>query len=165
VLVSVAMIDDFELMIAAIERELKDLGADHRYVPLLTTIPGVAWVLGYTIAAEIGDIERFTSPAKLVAYSGLCPRVYQSGATDRRGPLTHAGPKHLRWALVEAATHACRHPVFADRYQRNKRRLGRQRGAKVAQVDIARRLAAAIWHMLTRNQPFAPAGAPFALAA
>ena len=40
VLVSVAMIDDLELMIAAIERELKDLGADHRYVPLLTTIEG-----------------------------------------------------------------------------------------------------------------------------
>jgi len=40
-----------------------------------------------------------------------------------------------------------------------KRRLGKQRGAKVAQIDIARRLAAAIWHMLTREQPFAPAGA------
>jgi transposase len=29
-------------------------------------------VLGYTIAAEIGDIERFRSPAKLIGYSGLC---------------------------------------------------------------------------------------------
>jgi hypothetical protein len=38
-------------------------------------------------------------------------------------------------------------------------RLGKQRGPKVAQVDLARRLAEAIWHMLTRNQPFAPAGA------
>ena len=46
-----------------------------------------------------------------------------------------------------------------------KRRLGKQRGAKVAQVDIARRLAHAIWHMLTRNQPFAPRGAAFRLAA
>ena len=91
--------------------------------------------------------------------------VYQSGSTDRRGHLTHAGPKYLRWALIEAATHACRHPLYRERYQRNKRRLGRQRGAKVAQVDIARRLAEAIWHMLTRNQPFAPAGATPALAA
>ena len=40
-----------------------------------------------------------------------------------------------------------------------KARLGKQRGTKVAQVDLARRLAEAIWHMLTRNQPFAPAGA------
>ena len=145
--------------------QLKALGSDHPYVPLLQTVPGIAWVLGYTIAAEIGDIDRFASPAKLTGYTGLCPRVYQSGNTDRRGPLTHAGPKYLRWALIEAATHACRHELYRDRYQRNKARLGKQRGAKVAQVDIARRLAEAIWHMLTRNQPFAPTGATQALAA
>jgi hypothetical protein len=46
-----------------------------------------------------------------------------------------------------------------------KKRLGKQPGAKVAQVDIARRLAHAIWHMLTRNEPFAPRGAAFRLAA
>ncbi len=75
------------------------------------------------------------------------------------------GPRYLRWALLEAATHACAHPVYRERYRRNKRRLGKQRGAKVAQVDIARKLAEAIWHMLTLNQPFAPAGAPQRLAA
>jgi transposase len=165
VLASVAMIDDLDRDVAAIDRELKALGADHRYIPLLQTVPGIAWVLGYTIAAEIGDIDRFASPKKLTSYTGLCPKVYQSGATDRRGHLTHAGPKYLRWALMEAATHACRHAVYRDRYQRNKQRLGKQRGAKVAQVDIARRLAEAIWHMLTRNEPFAPAGATRALAA
>jgi hypothetical protein len=46
-----------------------------------------------------------------------------------------------------------------QRYQDTKARIGKQRGAKVAQIDLARRLAEAIWHMLTRNQPFAPAGA------
>lgn len=165
VLAAVAMIDDLDRQIADIDRELETLGADHRHVGLLMTVPGIAWVLGYTIAAEIGDIERFASPTKLCGYTGLCPKVYQSGAKDRRGQLTHAGPKYLRWALMEAALHACRHPIYRDRYQRNKQRLGKQRGAKVAQVDIARRLAEAIWHMLTRNQPFAPAGATRALAA
>jgi len=135
------------------------------YVPLLMSVPGIAWVLGYTIASEIGDIQRFASPKKLCGYSGLCPRVYQSGAKDRRGQLTHAGPKYLRWALMEAAVHACRHPVYGERYERNKRRLGKQRGAKVAQVDLARRLAHAIWHMLSRKEKFAPRGAAFRLAA
>ena len=54
---------------------------------------------------------------------------------------------------------------YAERYQHTKRRLGRQRGPKVAQIELARKLTEAIWHMLTRNQPFAPAGAPFRLAA
>jgi len=40
-----------------------------------------------------------------------------------------------------------------------------QRGAKVAQIDLARRLAEAIWHILTREQPFASKGAIDALSA
>ena len=138
-----------------------------RYVPLLMTVPGIGWVLAFTIAAEIGDIDRFASPKKLCGYTGLCPRVNQSGDRDRRGPLTKQGPKYLRWAMLEATMHALRHPAYRERYQRNKRRLGRQRGAKVAQIDVARKLTEAIWHMLTNHQPFAPApgGSAFRLAA
>jgi transposase len=159
------MIDSLDREIDAIERELRAMGAEHRYVALLTTIPGVAGVLGYTIAAEIGEIDRFASPRKLAGYTGLCPRVHQSGERDRRGPLSKQGPKYLRWALMEAALHACRYPPYAERHARTKRRLGKQRGPKVAQIEIARKLAQAIWHMLTRNRPFAPAGAAPALAA
>jgi len=162
---SLRLIDELEQEIAACERELQRLGADHRYVPLLRTVPGIGWVLAYTIAAEIGDIARFRSPRKLAGYTGLCPRVYQSGASDRRGPLVKQGPKYLRWALIEATTQASKHPLYRARYQRTKTRLGKQRGAKVAQVELARRLAEAVWHMLTRNQPFAPAGATNPLAA
>jgi transposase len=156
---SLRLLDELEREIDACEAELRALGADHRYVPLLTTIPGIAWVLAYTIAAEIGDVARFPSPGKLVGYTGLCPRVYQSGESDRRGPLSKKGPRYLRWALIEATTHASRHPAYRERYQRTKRRLGKQRGPRVAQVDLARRLAEAIWHMLSSNCPFAPAGA------
>jgi transposase len=162
---SLRLIDELDREIAASETELRRLGLDHRYVPLLLTVPGIAWVLAYTIAAEIGDIGRFPSPRKLAGSTGLCPRVYQSGERDRRGPLAKQGPKYLRWALIEAAVHASSHPAYRDRYQRTKQRLGKQRGPKVAQVDLARILSEAIWHMLTRNQPFAPAGATAPLAA
>jgi transposase len=165
VLAAVALIDDLERQIDRIERELRALGADHRYVPLLITVPGISWVLAYTIAAEIGDITRFATPTKLCGYTGLCPRVYQSGDTDRRGPLAKHGPKYLRWALMVAATNASKHRLYRDRYQATKARVGRQRGTKVAQIQLARTLTEAIWHMLTRNQTFAPAGAPLPLAA
>ncbi len=162
---SLALIEDLDAQVIACERELRDLGADHHYVPLLTSAPGIAWVLGYTIASEIGDINRFASPSKLCGYTGLCPRVYQSGERDHRGSLSKNGPKYLRWALIEAAVHAARHPVYRERYQRTATRLGRQRGKKIARVEIARKLAEAIWHMLKKNQNFAPAGAPSSLAA
>src|SRR4051812_20549655 len=163
--VALGLIDDLELQIAQLTVELKRQGADHRYIPLLVTAPGLGWINAYTIASEIGNIERFPSPAKLCGYTGLCPRVMQSGNTDRRGPISKHGPRYLRWALFEAALNACKHPVYAERYQRTKHRLGRQRGAKVAQIELSRKLTEAIWHMLTRNQPFAPAGAGFRLAA
>lgn len=64
--------------------------------------------------------------------------------------------------------HALRHPACSERYQRTKERLGRQRSARVAQVEIARRLSHASWHMLTNSEPFnaaAPGGAALRLAA
>lgn len=162
---SLRVIAHLDTEICTCERELRRQGAEHRYVPLLMTAPGIAWVLAYTIAAEIGEIERFASPKKLCGYTGLCPRVCQSGASDRRGPLAKNGPTYLRWALVEAATHAARHPAYAAHYEATKKRLGRQRGAKVARVEVARKLAEAIWYMLTRSQPFAPQGPTRALVA
>jgi transposase len=81
------------------------------------------------------------------------------------GRSAENGPRYLRWALIEAATHAARHPAYRLRYERTKQRLGRQRGAKVARVDIARRLAEAIWHVLTKYEPFAPAGPTIVLVA
>jgi len=162
---SLELIDHLERQITAAEKRLRAGHADHPYIPLLRSVPGIGWVLAFTIAAEIGEIERFASPEKLTGYSGLCPRVSQSGERDRRGPLTKHGPRYLRWALIEATMHALKHPAYAERYQRTKKRLGRQRGAKVAQVDIARRLCHAIWHMLTRGETFAPRGATFRLAA
>src|SRR3954452_9798109 len=81
--VSLALIEKLDVRIAELTVQLKRQGADHRYIPLLVTGPGIGWINAYTIASEIGDISRFPSPAKLCGYTGLCPRVIQSGNTDR----------------------------------------------------------------------------------
>ena len=162
---SLALIDQLDAQISDCERDLRRLGATHPYIPLLTTIPGIASVLGYTIAAEIGDIHRFPTPRKLIGYTGLTPRVDQSGERDRRGALRKNGPNHLRWALVEAAHTAGRHPHYRPVVERMRSRHGRKRGSKIAAIEIGRRQTEAIWHMLTHNRPFAPAGAPTPVAA
>jgi transposase len=162
---SLELIDVLDERIAVCERELRALGAEHRYMPLLMSCPGIGWALAFTIASEIGDIARFPTPRKLVGYTGLCPRVDQSGERDRRGPLRKNGPNHLRWALVEAAHTAYRHPLYRPLLERKRAQLGTKRGTKIAAIDVARKLTEAIWHMLTRNEPFAPAGATASLAA
>ena len=45
----------------------------------ITSIPGIGPVTGAAILAEIGDIQRFESVDKLVAYAGIDPSVYQTG--------------------------------------------------------------------------------------
>src|SRR5205807_8684036 len=43
---SLRLIDELEREISDCERELRRLGADHRYVPLLCTVPGISWEIG-----------------------------------------------------------------------------------------------------------------------
>ena len=66
---SIELIDYLERQIATINQQLRTDGADHPYVPLLLTVPGIGWVLAFTIAAEIGDISRFPSAKKLCGLS------------------------------------------------------------------------------------------------
>ena len=154
---ALSLIDTLDTEIDEAEATIRRLVREDPAMSLLMSVPGIGFILAYTIAAEIGDIARFASPKKLMGYTGLCPRVYQSGGADHRGSLSKNGPRYLRWALIEAATHAARHRIYRDRYERTAKRLGRQRGKKVARVVIARDLAEAIWHMLKKNEPFEPA--------
>ena len=132
------VIDHLDGQIAASETQMREAARTNPDVKLLQTAPGIGPILGFTIAAEIGDIERFAAPDKLIGYAGLCPRVIQSGDTDRRGSLTKHGPRYLRWAYIEAAIWAARHPAYATRHQRIARRLGPYRGPKAARIDTAR---------------------------
>ena len=45
----------------------------------ITTITGIGPTLGAYILSEIGDINRFSSSAKLAAYAGIDPTMRQAG--------------------------------------------------------------------------------------
>jgi transposase len=116
---AVAVIDLLDRRLVPIDAELLELARADERAALLRTIPGVGWLLGLTFAVEIGDIRRFRSASKLVGYSGLVPRVHQSGETSPTGRLSKAGAPLLRWAAVEAAQHAWRpqnpwHHLYVD---------------------------------------------------
>ena len=120
------------------------------------TAPGIASVLGDTIAAELGDTARFPSAKQLCGYTGRCPRVDQSGGRDQRGPLAKNGPPYLRWALIEAAITPPTTPATATTTSAQAaawsatRRQGRPGGGCPQAHE-------AIWSMLTQQPPFAPA--------
>ena len=89
---SLVLIDDLEARITQIVKELRRSGADHPHIPLLMTAPGFGWITSFTVACEIADVGRFSSPVKLTGYTGLCPRVKQSGQMDQRGRCPSTAP-------------------------------------------------------------------------
>lgn len=150
-----AVIDLLDTRLAPIDAELLEVARADDRARLLRTIPGVGWLLGLTFAVEIGDISRFPSAAKLVGYSGLVPKVRQSGERSRTGSLSRAGSPLLRWAAVEAAQHAWRpqnpwHRLYVDV-------RARQGNGNAAKSAVARKILIAVWHVWSRQQPFKPA--------
>jgi transposase len=93
---------------------------------LLCTVPGISWVLAYTIAAEIGDIGRFAAPRKLAGYSGSLPARLPIGRARPARPARQAGTRYLRWALNSAgnAAHAFYPAVRAARAEFRRRARG-----------------------------------------
>jgi transposase len=151
---ALAVIDILDARIAPLDAELRPLARADPRVQLLSTIPGVGEHLALVMAAEIGDVARFSSPRKLIGFAGLAPRIAQSGQSSRTGPLCKAGSRALRWAAIEAAQSAWRptnpwYRLYCD----VKLRTGKSNPAKSA---VARKVLIAAWHVLGRQEPFKP---------
>jgi len=123
--------------------------------PILS-IPGISFNLGSIILAEIGNIENFSNPSKLLAFAGLEPSTHQSGkfvGTQTR--MVKRGSKYLRWALLQAAKLISQYDETFAAYAGKKRAEGKH--AYVVRSHVGRKLIRAIHHMLTNNQQFRPA--------
>jgi transposase len=72
-------------------------------VEAVMTLRGLDRVAATTIAAELGDLRRFTHPRELMGYLGLVPSEHSSGGRRRQGGITKTGNGHVRRVLIEAA--------------------------------------------------------------
>ncbi len=151
---ALAVIELFDERLAPLERELRQAAKADARVILLKTIPGVGDLLGLTLASEIGDVSRFSTPRKLIGYAGPAPRVNQSGDRSRTGALSKAGSRTLRWAAIEAA-HASWRPT--NPWHQHYSELVKGAGKNPAKSAVARKILTACWHILNRQQPFKPA--------
>jgi transposase len=131
------LVDDFDREIRLLAGEVDELASSDPRVEVISQLPGIGRYSGLVIVAEIGDVSRFPTAAKLASYAGLVPRARNSGERTRSGGISHQGPPYLRWVLVEAAQHAARgRGPLAARYRRIERRRGRQ----IAKVATAHQL-------------------------
>lgn len=105
--------------IKQIDERVANLYADADPQGIVASAPGVGPVISAVIAGRIGDPHRFTSLAAIRAYTGLVPKVSQSGLSKTESSITKAGDPLLREMLCTAADQARKiDPQIAAKYQR-----------------------------------------------
>ena len=146
-----AQIDLLEEQQADVEiAETELLNSIEQYI---TTIPGIALPTGAAILAEIGDVSRFESEEKLVAYAGIDATVHQSGQFNAsQMHMSKRGSPYLRLALWQAASMAIRHNEELKIYYQKKRKEGKAHGTALGAV--CRKLLTRVYAILKQKRPY-----------
>lgn len=146
--------------ITFIEKQVKETESEiSRFMEKLnspvTTITGIGSVTGAAIISEIGDISKFDSPKKLVAFAGIDASVSQSGEFEAtHNVMSKRGSPYLRKAIFQTALVAAfKDPVLSAYYQKKKAE-GKHHLTCIGAVS--RKLCYIIYAVLKNNQPYVP---------
>lgn len=96
----IKMLLQYQEHLSALENQIDALAMDIEEYEIIQSIPGIGGKIAATILSEIGEIDRFNHPKKLVAFAGVDPRVFESGkftATINR--ISKRGSSRLRHTL------------------------------------------------------------------
>jgi len=123
----------------------------------LHTITGIGKTLAAVVFSEIGgDISKFDSVPKLVAYAGLYPKNRQSGESiNSKGHLSKRGSPYLRRAIWLAAFVASSKDSAIRHFYERKRSEGKNHLTTMGHV--CHKLISIIFAVLRDNKPYVPA--------
>jgi transposase len=145
------LIGELGTEITVLDAVLADLLAGHDGYHAIQALPGIGPVLAAIMVAEIGDIRRFSSPAKLCCWAGLTPRHRESDTKVTRGHITKQGSPALRWAAVEAIQRQPATSPVRDVKDRIIARRGKQAN-NIAKTAAARHLLIAVFYAMRDGQ-------------
>lgn len=136
-------------------KEIDALAEEFDEYKIIRSIPGIGGKIAATILSEIGEIDQFNHPKRLVAYAGIDPSVHESGqfkATINR--ITKRGSSSLRKSLynaVQCGITKNRNPKLRAYYDK-KREEGKPH--KVAIIACANKLIHWIYAILKSKKAF-----------
>ena len=139
------LIGQLNVWIKELDERIEEEVARREDARRLMTHPGVGPQTALATVLVLGPAERFPDKLHLTSYLGLIPQEESSGGRQRFGHLTKQGNRLMRWLLVEAAQTASR---YDPRLKRAYRRLAFRKGAAIAKVAVARKLAIRLYIML-----------------
>ena len=142
----------------ALEAQIKEFdkatAAQMELIPnTLTSIKGIGPVYSAGIIAEIGDINRFPSQAKLAKYAGLAWRQHQSGEFEAQNTrLIRTGNRFLKYYLGEAAMSLVRCDAEYSRFYHLKYKEVNKYQHKRALALTARKLVRLVYRLVKDNR-------------
>src|SRR5271167_1847032 len=146
------LLDQLEQSLEKLDGAVEQQAKSQPTAVRLMTHPGVGPVTSLAFVLTIGPVDRFERSRQVVSYLGLNPQEHSSGGRQRLGSISKQGNPMMRSLLVEAGHTAARFdPQLRPVYQRLKFR----RGAAVAKVAIARKLAVRMYWMLRTPADYA----------
>jgi transposase len=117
---------------------------------------GIGYINAFALMAIIGDIRRFETPAKLVAYIGLNPGQRDSGTHKRvKIGVGRRGRGDLRRLLIQGAQGVLRKGMGIPIAKWGWRLFARKGNRNIAVAAVARKLVVQVWHLLSGNPPLA----------
>lgn len=151
----IEMILQYQEHLSNLEHQIDALAEGIEECQIIQSTPGIGGKIAATIISEIGEIDRFNHPKKLVAFAGVDPSVHSSGkftATINR--ITKRGSSRLRHALYLAALGSLRKSgsLKIQAFYRMKREEGKAH--KVALVACINKILHWIYAVLTHREPF-----------
>jgi transposase len=146
-----ALAGELTAEITLLEAAIADLLAHHDGYHAVQALPGIGAVLAAVLVAEIGDITRFSCPARLCSWAGLTPRHRESDTKVRRGHITKQGSPLVRWALAGAIQHVPAGHPLRQRKQDILARRGDQ-ARHIAKIAVARQLLTWVFYAMRDGQ-------------
>jgi transposase len=146
------MFDELQASVARLDQAVEQAANSQALAARLMTHPGVGPVTSLAFVLIIGPVNRFQHSKQVVSYLGLNPQEHSSGGKQRLGSISKQGNPMMRSLLVEAGHTAAR---FDPQLRRVYQRLKFRRGAAVAKVAVARKLAVRMYWMLRSTADYA----------
>ena len=136
----------------SIDEEIREqLQKNQAYTKLAMSIPGIGPVTTHAFLAYLGDCNRFSSGKQVSYYTGLVPRVEQSGETERYGSIIKRGCRPIRRVIIQCAWAMVKSEYggpLKDFYERLHPRIGK----KKAIVATARKMMETFYAMITSGE-------------
>jgi transposase len=124
-------------------------------ISLLTSIPGIGWIVASHLVARLGDWREINNVRQIGGFLGLVSIEHSTGDHQDRGAITRAGDSRLRNKLIQSAWVAIgKDPELRAFYRRIYQRHPIKVAARKAIVAVARKLTTRIYAVLKEQRPY-----------